>query len=75
MPKGSTFVGISKEYENAFKWNTEHPDYDEVAFTVTTAVGKTTQMHVDYASTPRSCNPSPKFIVQPGLQHFQIRYR
>lgn len=73
VPKNSSFVGISKELEGQFKWNTEHAEYDEISFNITTGVGKTSQMFVDYASTPNSCRPELQFIEQPGLQRFQVR--
>jgi hypothetical protein len=65
IPKNSSFVGITKEYEGTFKMDVQHSDYDEISFTVTTGVKKTNQMHVDYASTPKSCNPDIEFIEQP----------
>ncbi len=73
IPKNSTFVGISKDLESTFQMSVQNTEYDEIAFTVTTEVGKTSHAYVDYSSTPADCHSDFDFIVQPGLQNFQIQ--
>lgn len=51
----------------------QNTEYDEIAFTVTTGVGKTSQAYVDYSSTPADCSSDFDFITQPGLQNFQVQ--